>query len=163
LKIRNPFWVTDLPSDATSENPDEISLSDDDDDDTQSSDISSNVTAPLPHVEGVPRPGFLLSVCKEEQVSSENPDEIGLADDEESESQSSDIPTARAASSSTHSETRANTDLPFKENDQKTGHDSLGENKINPDSNSDTEPPPKVFKLVRRNQNMYSTTEDSDD
>ncbi|CAB4017083.1 Lariat debranching enzyme [Paramuricea clavata] len=164
LKIRNPFWVTDLPGDVTSENPDEISLSDEDDDgdDTQSSDISSNVTAPLPHVEGVQRPGFLSSVCKEEQVSSENPDEIGLADDEESESQSSDFPTARAASSSTHSETRANTDLPFKENDQKTGHDSLGD-KINPDSNSDTEPPPKVFKLVRRNQNMYSTTEDSDD
>jgi hypothetical protein len=107
----------DLPSDVTSENPDEISLSDNDGDD-ETSDVPA-----LPHTKSGHKPDFVSSVSKQEssdnpdatssndtrssgisswlpppslhtdggskvdlqqEILSENPDEIGLADDEES-------------------------------------------------------------------------------
>ena len=172
LKIRNPFWMTDFPSDVTSENPDEISLSDDDD--MQSSDLSSN-TKPdvLSKQESsgnlnensssdgdkqgsgisnwLPAPSHLGSGAElHQEISSESPDEIGLADDEESKSQSSDFPPEEDV-------------RPLTQTESKNGHDSVEGDQITADKSSDSEPPAKLFKLIRRNENMYTTTEDSDD
>ena len=196
LKITNPFWVTDIPGDVTSENPDEISLSDDEDDDTQSSDVPSHsmygecvsksdclsgkekhdqVSSENPDEISLSEdgcendlPSRKLSswlpapvadsesgniTASEEAVTSENPDEIGLADDEESESQSSDFPTA-LSSLRTKQENR---------NSEKAERGNQNGNIPEEGRSSDSEPPPKMFKLVRRNQNMYSTTEEDSD
>ena len=163
LKIRNPFWATELSGDITSENPDEINLSDDDedDDDGQSTDFHSKSTVPLQEQAMSKKPDndadtqsseisawLPAPVHKQGELSSENPDEIGLADDEASESQSSDFP---VVAPSTLAGENGASQKPDQENDNRNY------------SESDSEPAPKMFKLVRRNQTMYSTTEDSDD
>lgn len=189
LKIRNPFWATDLPSDLTSENPDEISLSDDDDSDVQSTIVAASplcvksgsksdsktdektLTGSAKHLVSdykkqscdisswLPGPSLLAEIVPKPNMLSESVDEIGLADDEESESQNSDfrVQLLRLPKNST-------SDLYHHEsgNDEQIVTSEL-EDKISTDINSDSEPPSKIFKLVRRNQNMYSTTEDSDD
>ena len=173
LKIRNPFWTTDFASDVTSENPDEISLSDDDDD-MQSSDLSGNTKPDFVSKQvssgnlkdssssdgdkqgsgisnWLPAPSHSGTGAElHQEISSDNPDEIGLADDEESKSQSSDFPAEEDVRPLTLTETKNGHDIV--EGDQKTTKES-----------SDSEPPAKLFKLIRRNENMYTTTEDSDD
>ncbi|XP_028416958.1 lariat debranching enzyme-like [Dendronephthya gigantea] len=176
LRIRNPFWATDISGD---KNPDEISLSDEgEDDDLEARDYPSSIQASLPHTEsgrgkvssGNPDE---ISVSDEDKLSdnlavclpallhtsaqvalpSSNPDEIGLADDKESESQFSDFPVP----------------LPPKLNPcsslaKEPETNGKGEEVAKIEGRrSDSEPPRKMFKLVRRNQNMYSTIEDSDE
>ena len=173
LKIRNPFWMTDFPSDVTSENPDEISLSDDDDD-MQSSDLSSDTKPNFVSKQEssgnlkdssssdqdkqgsgisnwLPAPSHSGSGAElHQEISSDNSDEIGLADDEESKSQSSDFPAEEEVQTLTQKET-------------KNGHNTVEGDQITAEKSSESEPPAKLFKLIRRNENMYTTTEDSDD
>ena len=181
LKIRNPFWAVDVLGDVTSENPDEISLSDEGEvDDLQSSDFSSSIQESLLPTEcgggkvssenpdeisvsdddnNTPRDNravFLpapLHLPKQVELASDNPDEIGLADDEETESQFSDFPVQLSP--------KPNPDSPLAKEPEANGKTEEA-TKIET-GNSDSEPPPKMFKLVRRNQNMYSATEDSDE
>ena len=176
LKIRNPFWQTECSSDLTSENPDEIDLSDEDDDDDAKTDFVSSIAKEEPSSENPEPEEISLSddVCEKpggisdwlpapssshtqsrfdshQEIFSENPDEIGLADDEGSESQSSDFQAVKDVTSSTDPQTENGNDL-----------ETEGD-KMTTETNSDSEPPPKLFKLIRRNKNVYTTSEDSDD
>ena len=158
LKITHTFWATDFLSDVTSDNPDAISLSDDDDDDTQSNDLSGK-----------------LEIGKHEEVSSENPDEISSSDSRGSrlaswlpapilhtgsgnetsseEALSSENPDEISVAGEKESETQSN---------EKTGQGNQNGNFQKAES-LETEPTRKKFKLVRRNQDMYSTTEENSD
>ena len=119
LKIRNPFWNTDLGEEIPTENPDEISLSDEEEEDSDVQNSSSSA--------------FTQSSSDCAEKKDEKKDDFSLSTAE-------DI--------SEEKETVADTHLNTLESDVSTV--------------PDYEPPKKTFKLVRRNQAMYTGSDDSD-
>lgn len=135
LGISNSFFHEEFQSQAdASANPDEIDLGDDDDDaDNDDDKIISDV--------GMERD----IICSTTSTNQSNPDEIGL---DESISDEEDIQDKSPLS------TPGENSLDKKDFCENTG--------ISTDADVNLEPKPKVFKLCRRNQALY-TQDDEDD
>lgn len=125
LKMRNPFWETDLGEATSTDNPDEISLSEEEESEVQNSD-GSTVS------QGSTEQGKKESARETYLPSMAVLDERGSVND------------------STSIKTDASRDSTLSE---QSNDDSLA---------SQYEPPTKTFKLKRRNQAIYTASDDSD-
>ena len=147
LKMRNPFWETDLLEGTLTENPDEINLSDEDEEmkNYNSSTFSLNLPEPTEKKESGKETGLISNAASDqsENVSYSTSDEAEKNTFSEKEGDSS------TASKSVFEEKESVEDSTSSEQDKDV-------------SSSGYEPPTKTFKLKRRNQAIYTASEDSD-